>query len=139
MSEGRVNEPSLSLARPDVPAIPNPLIAGSAMPVEVSDIAGFEIDRVPVVRTEQRNSCVRTSLACSDDPSGRRRAHQQQSHDDRKIITLHERPPTHMLLNGGTVVRDILIAKPAIAPASACVVLGERSIVLMCRPLRRTF
>src|SRR5712691_6566632 len=55
-----VDEPPLSLTGPDRPAIPGPSVLGLTVPLEVSDVSGFEVDSVPVMGTQDRNACVRT-------------------------------------------------------------------------------
>src|SRR5690242_11230184 len=70
VSKSRINEPSLSLARPDIPAIPGPSVCGSAVPVEMSDVAGFEVDSVPVMRPQDRDSCEEALFASGCNPHG---------------------------------------------------------------------
>src|ERR1051326_1170245 len=60
MAERRVDETSLTLAGPHGPAIPFPRVFVLAMPIEVADVACFEVDGVAVVRTQDRNSRVRS-------------------------------------------------------------------------------
>src|SRR5262249_27652734 len=58
VSERRVDEPPLPIARPDRPAVPGPGIAGLPVPLEVADVAGLEVLRLPVPRAQDRDARV---------------------------------------------------------------------------------
>src|SRR5688572_7743520 len=55
-----VDEPSLPFTRPDGPSKPGPGIVRLAVPFEMADVTGFEVDRIAVVRTQDRDARVWT-------------------------------------------------------------------------------
>ena len=77
MPERRVDEPPLSFAGPDGPAIPGPGVLRLPVPLEVADVAGFELDRVAVMGTQDRDARVRTRSR------RRRRARGSTVHDEK--------------------------------------------------------
>jgi hypothetical protein len=60
MIEGGIHKPTLPCAGPDRPAEPRPRIVRLAMPIEMPDVARFEVDGIAVVRTQDRDARVRT-------------------------------------------------------------------------------
>ena len=89
--ERRVDEPPLSFTERDVPAVPDPGVPGLPVPLEVSDVSGFEVDGVAVVGTQDRDACVRPVRRASaaaepvdlrDEERGKRCANEKRRAND---------------------------------------------------------
>src|ERR1700747_2714113 len=63
MPKRRVDEPALSFASPDAPAIPDPSVSGLLMPPEVPNIPSFELNGLTIKGAQERDACVRTPFA----------------------------------------------------------------------------
>jgi hypothetical protein len=66
VSKRCVDKPPLSFTGPDGPTIPDPSVPSLPVPLKVSDVSGFEVNSMPVMRTQDRDACVWTSFGLSN-------------------------------------------------------------------------
>src|SRR5262249_25757378 len=89
VTKSRIDEPSLSFTSPHSPSIPHPRVFSLAVPFEVPDVTRLEIDSVPVVRTEDCDSCVRPAHRLSSQEGGKHCTSDQCCACERKTSISH--------------------------------------------------
>jgi hypothetical protein len=98
--EGGVDEPPLSIAERDVPAVPDPGVLRLPVPLEVADVAGFEIDAVAVMGTQERDAGERTRFGLTEEDRGKRCADEPEPP---VLHYWHRRSGTHVDLRQSCV------------------------------------
>src|SRR6185295_3403794 len=116
VAERGVDEPALPIAGPDAPSVPDPRVLGLPMKLEVPHVAGFEVDGVLVVRTQDGDARVRTRFSLSGDDGGTLGADENRRADDPEPTMIHAR----MLSDAATSICDTDPSKSANRDRRSC-------------------